>query len=181
MFHLARLPDPSLANMVFKEQMNNSWPGLVNKSEEICEEIGMEMPYKTTLTKTQYKREMTRLCRIKDDSDMKNIMKNMTKCKMIMEDDFKVQDYISMNNLHEGRECFRIKTAMNDLRGNFPNKVRKEDKGFMLCSCKMTRETSAHVMECSEYDDIREDLDLCKDQDLIMYFRRVMRRRQLDK
>ena len=43
--------------------------------------------------------------------------------------------------------------------------------------CGLEVDYQAHSMECPSYDDLREGLDMDKDQDLVTFFRKVMDRR----
>ena len=43
--------------------------------------------------------------------------------------------------------------------------------------CGLEVDYQAHSMTCPAYDDLREGLDMEKDQDLVSYFRMIMKRR----
>ena len=53
-------------------------------------------------------------------------MGKLSKCDQIRGDEFGLQDYIGASSLPCAREAFKIKTGMNNLRGNFKNKYLKE-------------------------------------------------------
>ena len=38
-------------------------------------------------------------------------------------------------------------------------------------------DTQSHVLQCMEYKDLRGDMDLEKDEDMVKYFREVLKRR----
>ena len=51
--------------------------------------------------------------------------------------------------------------------------------GILCVACGMNDEVNSHVMTCDKYQDLRMGKDLCKDVDLVEYFREVMARREL--
>ena len=155
-FHLSRLPKKSLANQVYNEQLANKWPGLVSETKVICRDLEMNEPHETEMTKKQYKAELILACRGKDEKDLKSAMGKLSKCGQIKGDAFRLQDYLRKNNLHFSREAFKIKTGMNQMRGNFKNKYLKEWEGGTLCiGCGQEKEVNSHLILCNAYQDLR--------------------------
>ena len=87
------------------------------------------------------------------------------------------QDYIKLNNIHFPRECFKIKTGMNRLRGNFSNDPENRAKGNLCVGCGEEKEVNLHVMNCSSYSDLKIGRDLANSTDLVGFFQKVMARR----
>ena len=50
-FHIRKLPKSSLANMVYVEQIVNSWPGLASEVTKICSTLGVVSAHQTDLPK----------------------------------------------------------------------------------------------------------------------------------
>ena len=101
-----------------------------------------------------------------------------SKCEGIKDDEFKVQDYMTVNSLKDIRELFRIKIRMNHLRGNFPSDPSFRVDGGMACvGCGASKETNSHVTECAAYADLLVGRDLSNDKDLVKFFSDVMDRR----
>ena len=64
---------------------------------------------------------------------------------------------------------------MEGIKVNYKNLHRGNDmrcQGFML-----EVDTQSLVLQCIEYEDLRGDKDLEKDEDMIKYFRQVIKRR----
>ena len=124
-----------------------------------------------------YKNILTKSCFEKDEKEIK--AKMGSKCTNIVNDDFKVQDYMRYSSLNDTRDIFRIKTRMNHLRGNFSSVYKNKGEEAMFCvGCKSVKETNSHVTECAIYADLMEGRDLRDDGDLVSFFRDVMARRE---
>ena len=81
---------------------------------------------------------------------------------------------------------------MNELKANFKHDKRnvvtgianfKHDKknvvtGIACVACGLEEESNSHVMQCAEFEDLREGRDLKNNSDLINFFRDVMTRRE---
>ena len=60
------------------------------------------------------------------------------------------------------------------------NNFKREHKNASLeCQgCHTSVDTQDHVLFCASYSDLRQDLDLSKDNDLTQYYREVMEIRE---
>ena len=64
-------------------------------------------------------------------------------------------------------------------RGSRATTYKNLHKGKdMRCQgCMLEVDTQSHVLHCIEYEDLRGDMDLEKDEDMVKYFREVLKRR----
>ena len=87
-----------------------------------------------------------------------------------------MKEYMKSKSLHVVRETFRARTQLVEgIKGNFKNLYRGND---LRCQgCRQEVDTQSHVLQCMEYEDLREDMDMKKDDDMIKYFRKVLNRR----
>ena len=178
-YHIRKLPKSSLANMVYVEQIANSWPGLASEVTKICSSLGVVSAHQTDLPKQKYKQIVTNACYARDKKEIKDKMSSLEKCSELIGDEFKLQDYMKSKSLKDIRELFRIKTRMNHLRANFPGKPGCKAEGGMDCiGCGESIETNSHVTNCKSYADLLVGRDLSKDADLVQFFRDVMSRRE---
>ena len=79
-------------------------------------------------------------------------------------------------SLHVVRDTFRARTQLVEgIKGNYKNLHKGKD---MRCQgCMLEVDTQSHVLQCIEYEDLRRDKNLEKDEDMIKYFRQVIKRR----
>ena len=40
--HIKNMDEKSLASQIYREQIENDWPGLAKEAKEICEDLGIE-------------------------------------------------------------------------------------------------------------------------------------------
>ena len=121
----------------------------------------------------------TQACEKEDEATHVKQTENKEKCKQIMNDCYGKQDYIENENILETRQLFRTRVGLQPFAGNF-----KKDKRFArtnwLCRCLVSTESESHLKfeNCQKYADIRvkyDDLD--DDQNLSLFFREVLARR----
>ena len=109
---------------------------------------------------------------------IRNEMEGKKKTKDLVTEDCKTQKYFKEKSLVTSREIFRIRTNMNEIRGNFKHDFRYKKSGVMCVACGGEEEVNSHVMVCPEYEDLRQGRDLANNNDLVYYFRKVMSRRK---
>jgi hypothetical protein len=75
-------------------------------------------------------------------------------------------------NLVQARTKFKLRIRMLELKNNYKGDYRRTN---LLCEgCKVSIETQDHVLFCPFYSDLRQDIDLSCDKDLVNYYREVM-------
>ena len=109
---------------------------------------------------------------------MRSQMEGKTKTKNLVTESFGLKPYFEEKSLYRVREMFRIRTNMNDLRGNFKHDRKYKNVGVMCVACGTVEENNSHVMVCAHYGDLRQGLDLAKNEDLLRFFKGVMARRE---
>ena len=177
--HIKNLNERCLARQVYDQQFKNNWPGLAPEASLICERLGVENVNHTDFTKNEFKRLVIKACRREDEVLLRSSMEGRTKTQDLVTESCSLKDYFREKSLARTREMFRIRTNMNDLKGNFKHDVRNVTGGILCVACGMKDEVNSHVMTCDKYQDLRMGKDLCKDVDLVEYFREVMARREL--
>ena len=174
--HVKGLEEDTLAKMVYREQRMNKWPGLAEEVSRICEELNIEDANITTMSKTAYKNVVGNACREKDEVGMKAGMVGMTKLEGLVNSDCGLKDYMGKKVLKDVRDIFRARTQLLEgIKANHKNMYKGKD---MRCEgCKQDIDTQSHVLVCNTYSDLRVDRDLSDEDDMIGYFRKVLKRR----
>ena len=70
-FYIRKLAASTLANMVYKEQLGNKWPGLAAEVTDICKSLEVESVHETKLPKGKYKSLLTKACFNLDENELK--------------------------------------------------------------------------------------------------------------
>ena len=97
-------------------------------------------------------------------------MDGMSKMKGLINQICNAKPYMESKSLNDVRDTFRLRTKMIDgIRGNFRN-MYPGNKGNCE-GCGKVLETQAHVVDCAEFSDIREGLDMSKDRNMVKFKR----------
>ena len=177
--HIRGLEENAMARMMYEEQRKNSWPGLADEVSRICTILRVEDGNHTSLSKGAYRRVVDSACRELDEKEMKEGMAGKTKLERLVNDDCLLKDYMNKKSLKDVRDTFRARTQLVEgIKGNFKNRHRNSD--LQCQGCKSVEDTQLHVLVCAAYGDLRVGKDLEKDDDMVDYFREVVRRRVLE-
>ena len=172
--HIKNMDNGTLAKQVYSEQREKGWPGLAHEVTVICEELGIEDVNHSKLGKYAMKKMLEKACQVKDDGELRSKMGNKT--EKLKEENCTMKEYMNLKSLAEVRNIFRVRTNMVEgFRGSFKAMFRNTNLDCVGCGIEV--DYQAHSMECPAYVDLKDGLDMEKDQDLVTFFRLVMERR----
>ena len=172
--HIKNMENGTLAKQVYSEQMENGWPGLAKEVTVICKELDIEDINYSSISKNRLQNVLKKACKAKDESDLKNKMCNKT--EKLKEGNCEMKEYMNLKSLSDVRNTFRVRTNMVEgFKGSFKNMFKHTDLDCVGCGLEI--DYQAHSMVCPAYDDLREGLDMEKDQDLVTFFKKVMESR----
>ena len=175
--HIKNLGKKTLARQIYEEQRAFMFPGLAREVSTICSELGIEDVNDTGMEKNMLKKILQRACEEKDEKELKEKMVNKT--AKLKNEDCRLKTYMKEKSLKQVRDTFRVRTNLVEgFRANFKNMYERNNLECQGCGGAMDDQT--HAMQCSAYTDLREGLDMEKDVDLVLYFRRVMESRMED-
>ena len=182
--HLKNLSDSALAKQVWREQMQQNWPGLAREVSKICDELGIENVNHSQSGRQELKTLVNNACRTRNQSELKEKMDGMSKMEGLINQDCNAKPYLESKSLNDVRDTFRLRTRVIDgmawvidgIRGNFRN-MYPGNKGNCE-GCGKELETQAHVVDCAEFADFREGLDMSKESDMVKFFKGVLERRR---
>ena len=96
----------------------------------------------------------------------------------IVKEKCEVQPYMKTLSYDDALMKFRLRADMVDtVKCHWKSEPKYEDELWSCWHCPAT-DRSSHIRCCREYADLREDLDLSKDDQLATFFRRVIERRR---
>ena len=87
--------------------------------------------------------------------------------------------YLDELDLNQARTKFKLRSRMIEVKNNF--RGGRTTEKLMCDACKTNIETQDHILFCQAYSDLREDIDLQRDPDLVNYVRQVLVRREKSK
>ena len=97
------------------------------------------------------------------------------KLQDIKDDNFRqMQEYFKDKNLSNARLKFKIRSKMVDrIPGNFKNRYKYSEEGLNCTDC-MVELTQDHCIICPSRAILREDLDMSRLDDTVIYFKRYL-------
>ena len=176
--HIKNSDDKTLAKQVYNEQVENGWPGLVEETSNICERLNISDINKTPFDKFELRDVVKKATKREDEQRMRAEMEGRTKTKDLVTESFSLKSYFKEKSLAMTREVFRIRTNMNELRGNFKHDKKYKNSGISCVACGTEEEVNTHVMVCKHYEDLRQGLDFSNNKDLVKFFKGVMSKRE---
>ena len=88
---------------------------------------------------------------------------------------FGPQDYIKKLNIPDARLKFALRSRMTQtVQMNFKGEKRYGQNGWKCMSCG-NLDTQEHLLSCPEYSFLRDGKRLDQDQDLVNYFRSIIK------
>ena len=166
-----------------EEQLKYGWPGLSLEVASLCEQLGLEDPVRTKMNKNEYKKEVAKACKWKDEKNMKEEMERMKtkKMKIMIKEDCGLKDYVKEGNLYTVRKQWEVRCYMLRVAGNYPSHKKYEATSWRCQACPyMVREDQDHLTHCSGYADLKIGVDLNNDEELVKFYNRVMKRRETE-
>ena len=178
--HLITMSEDSLAKQIYIQQKINSFPGLVPECEDLFRKYdlpdiiaGGDIPSKLSW-KNMVKAKTKEHCEEKLQKEIREKYSKLEKIDTETEK-FQAKPYLSELNLVEARTKFKLRSRMLEVKNNFKGDYRRTN---LLCEgCKSSIETQDHILFCSFFSDLRENLDLSCDKDLVKYYGDVMKAR----
>ena len=147
----------------------------------MCKWLGLEDAATTGMDKNKYKKEVEKACRLMDEKNMKQEMEKMKDKRMrtMIKDGCELKDYVKHGNLYSARNTWELRCFMLRVAGNFPRYKKYESTGWRCQACPyMVREDQDHITHCSGYAELRAGIDFSSDEDIVKFYRRVMKKRE---
>ena len=177
--HLLTLPDDSLAKEILCAQEKYSLPSLTDECKDILDELNISNIHE--LSKYQWKRLVKSHMRKKNKADLIGECHQYKKISFVETDTFERQSYLSELNVSEARMRFKIARYMVlTVQMNFKSDPAFTANRWTCSGCSGSLDTQAHILNCPGYSDLRSNLNLELDVDLVRYFHQVIRKRQED-
>ena len=187
-FHIANLPEQSLAREVYELQDREELPGLILENKEHL--VVLNFKVNKNMSKFQFRKLVKNYIRNKNKTELLQSIREYKKIdyNQCFEEEYKRKSYFYDMNLEQTRTRFRISSKMlQTVKSNFSSKYKHTS---MSCqSCKgMKRETEdseddpidsqSHLLtSCLAFSDIRDQYDTNTDLGLVKFFSAVIERR----
>ena len=82
---------------------------------------------------------------------------------------------LSSKSIEDVRMTMRLRSNMVNVKENFKNLHKNRANGLLCESCENKEvESQIHVLSCTAYTELREGLNLTKQEDIVKYYREVL-------
>ena len=177
--HVRSLDKETLAYRVYKQQLEEKWPGLASETKQICEKLCVEDCNTTNMNRNKYRQLVTEACH-EENKKLLRSAATPVKCSRILKEEYGKQSYIVESTIEDSRKWFKSRFGLQAFAGNFSHD-RRFAKTDWLCRCKISIEDEGHIVsgQCPVYGGLRTQFgDLGEDRNLVAYFTAVLDRRE---
>ena len=147
----------------------------------MCQALNLENPTRNSMSKKMYSDAVERACRWKYEAIMKIEMERMEDKKMrtMVHQNLDLKDYVRNGSLFSARKTWQVRCFMLDVAGNFPNHSKYKETDWKCQACVLElREDQEHLLVCDGYADLRENVDLRIEHEMVDFYQKVMDRRR---
>ena len=177
--HLETLPKSSLASEVYLIQKTLSLPGLAVECSKYLAELDITDSVES-YTKMQWKHLIKNRIIEKNRQDLLCAIKKYKKIshEELSKENFECKPYLKNLNLHDARTKFKIRSKMcPTVKINFQSDKQFGRDQWSCFSCSKI-DSQDHLKMCPEYEYLRRNKDLSKDEDLVRFFQEVIEKRR---
>ena len=174
-YDLVNLPDTALAKIMVNTQMKNGFPGLAQECLMFIKELNLPDITEIKITKESWKGQVKNAIRKENEKELRVDLAKSKKAKEFEDEIFETKSYFKELNLIQARLIFKQRSKMmQHIKMNYSSDPQyiKEMWKCDWCSCISTQ---SHILWCTEFSDLRENLDLNVNKDLAKYFQEVLR------
>ena len=204
--HVATLPPHTLARQVFDwECQNADYPCLVTECQPLVTEFGIADI--EAYTKYQWKKKMKYHFFIRNKNQLLEMSRKYKKIDSdkLSKEQFQMKSYIKSLNTQSARLQFKLNSKMTPrVASNFHRDPKYRAIDYLCVGCSVAKESQGgsagvgggearageggvtlnksidsedHILRCLSYLDLRENLDLNLQSDILKYFQLVIDRR----
>ena len=186
--HLENLPDTALAKEVLRVQTEQNLPGIVSECRQYLAkfEIFDLRAYSKAQFRKLIKAKILDLNKTRIVEQAKHKQYKKVDVNDLSSNDFRLKDYIRNLSATDARIKFRLASQMTQqIKMNFQSDRMHAESLWTCEGCSNLgvigyRDTQQHILVCPAYTEFREGKDLSKDNDLVNYFKQVLKLRAIN-
>ena len=151
MFHIKSLDDTTLAKQIYNEQVKNSWPGLTQEVNELCENMNIPNIIKSeeNMTKYTWKKLVKKAVITKNTSELKEKITSYSKLDELKgETRCEIKPYMKELTMKDARLKFRLRSKMFNCKMNHSSDPKKTQSLWKCDSCMINIDTQSHILWC---------------------------------
>ena len=180
--HIVNLDDSALAKKFADIQDKNNFPGLIAECKLLLRKYELSDLIIDDYSKLAWKKLVKNAIVAKFKEKLLSDMKKYKKIDHVrkVNEEFGLQNYLKNMSLKNARMKFAIETEMVEkIKFNFMSDIQYEKQNWACDYCLGVKgvykpDSMHHVTECENYAFLRQDLNLDQDNDVVIYFTKVV-------
>ena len=180
--HIKHLENTSLAKQVYNEQHERGWPGLVAECKEIAKQwkIPDITESRHELSKCEWKNILKSEAKAQNCQILQEKILKSSKLEVMKNETYGEKSYVTEMKMHDARMQFSLRSRMLKCKMNYLNDPKFKSEQWRCDDCMSCVDSQSHILYCPAYQYLREGKSLKSDQDIVDYFRQVMKLRLKD-
>ena len=150
LFHISRLEKNTLARLIFENQKEYKFPGLVTEMKHWIHSLNLPdiINSRAKISKKQFKNSVYKAIKDKCEDELKQGILTSKKLKdgPLKNEQFEKKTYLTEFPLNNVRQNFKFRTGMFDAKFNYKHDPKYADELWKCSSCLTQIDTQSHVL-----------------------------------
>ena len=172
-----------MAKEIYSEQLSAGWPGLVTECRDIIKEWDIPdiINQDQHISSKEWKRIIRQEAKIQNEKMLLEDISKKSKLSEMINETYELKPYLSEMKMNDARLNFALRSRMVKCKMNYFNDPKYRAEMWRCDSCRTRIDSQSHILYCPAYQKLREGKNLNSDQDIVTYFREVLKiRNELD-
>ena len=169
----------SLARQIQQIQERENLPGLTQEVKYQVNNLNLPNLFEGSIPQNEWKTLVKASIREENEKEVKTAVLSYKKLKnrKITVESLGMKKYMETLSVYESRTIFKHKTSMPQfVKLNYKGTKRYREEGWKCDECS-NLDSEDHLLWCSGYEHMRENLDLENEKDLSKYLHRIYLKR----
>ena len=127
------------------------------------------------IPKNEWKGILKRETKIQNGFLLTKLVKKSSKLETMKNETFEEKKYLTEMTMYDCRIHFMLRSRMFSCKMNFLNDPKFKADMWRCDSCEKCIDSQSHILYCPAYIQLREEKSLSSDQDIVDYFKEVLR------
>ena len=168
--------EESLAHQILSEQRRNGFPGFTEECMTFIRDLNIINPFEHWLSENEWKRMVKKAISEANSNELKSEIINKykkLKCSDLAKEEFGRKPYLKDLTLQQARTKFKFRTSMT--QHVKMNQKSNDEYAAALWKCDECglQDTNIHLLSCTGYKSMRENIDLKSDAQLCNYLHKI--------
>ena len=129
----------------------------------------------TNISKNEWKCILRKESKQQNGKLLTELVNKSSKLEVMKYESFEEKKYLTEMTMYDCRIHFLLRSRMFKCKMNFLNDPKFKTDMWRCDSCEKCIDSQSHILYCPSYKQLREGKSLSSDQDIVDYFKEVLR------